>query len=59
MYLNFILFQIDINDHQVTAGISGGHAEGKTIPIPYDTISLTNVTSNSTYILKPIATCLG
>lgn len=50
--------EIDINDHQVTAGISGGHAEGKTIPIPYDTISLTNVTSNSTYILKPIATCL-
>ncbi|XP_063676848.1 plexin domain-containing protein 1-like [Bolinopsis microptera] len=49
---------IDMNDHQVTAGISGGHAEGKTTPIPYDTISLTNVTSNSTYILKPIATCL-
>ncbi|KAL5265981.1 hypothetical protein ACHWQZ_G006576 [Mnemiopsis leidyi] len=50
--------EIDMSDHQVTAGISGGHAEGKTIPIPYDTISLKNVTSNSTYILKPIATCL-
>jgi len=50
--------QIDVNDHQVTAGISGGHAGGRTTPIAYDTISLTNVTSNSTYLLKPIATCL-